>query len=128
MSVAVRDLGGGAIELNVEGQLQAEDYEDFEPLVEDQIERNGAVNLLVRVGDLSGWSPAAMWEDLKFDVKHYDDVSRLAIVGKERSDKWMATVSKPFTTAEVEFFPERSLQQARAWVQGLPAASSDSFA
>lgn len=128
MSVAVRDLGGGAIELNVEGQLQAEDYEDFEPLVEEQVGRNGAINLLVRVGDFSGWSPAAMWEDLKFDVKHYNDVSRLAIVGKEHSDKWMATVSKPFTSAEVEFFPERSLQQARAWVQGLPAAASDAYA
>lgn len=118
MTLAVTDLGPGALELSVHGKLRKDDYKVLGRRAEDSIEEYGAVNLLVRLADLEGVTPAALWEDLKFDVGHYADVPRLAIVAEETSGKrWMATVAKPFTRAEVAFYPETELESAREWVK-----------
>lgn len=121
MTVAISTLGTSALELDIQDKLEASDYERFSALAEDRIRHHGEVNLLVRATNFSGWSPAALWQDLRFDVAHYDDVSRLALVAEDESREWMATLSKPFTGAEVEFFPNSELESARKWVKGASA-------
>ena len=74
---------------------------------------------------MEGWTPAALWEDLKFDVKHYRDVSRFALVGEDWTKNWLATVSEPFTAAEIRYFIERDIEGARDWVRGVPVATSE---
>ncbi len=125
MTIAIEILGPSALELDILDKLNSDDYREFIPLAEQSIERQGKVNLLVRIKNFHGWTPAALWEDLKFDVKHFNDVGRLAVVGKDESIKWMATVSRPFTGAEVEFFKEQQLDAARAWIQE-PGSSTHS--
>lgn len=58
----------------------------------------------------------ALWEDVKFDVKHFNDIERLAIVGESAWEKWMAAFCKPFTTAKIRYFPAEQLAEARAWI------------
>jgi len=120
MSVAIQPAGEAGIELNIRDKLTAEDYRRFRELTDQRIERQGRINLLVVVKDFAGWTPAALWEDLKFDVAHYNDVARLAIVGKDPSQHWMATVSKPFTAAEVKYYSFGDIEMARDWVGQLP--------
>lgn len=103
MSVAIKPVNSKAVEVTVLDTLTAEDYKRFRDLTEQRIERFGKVNLLVVAKEVSGWTPAALWEDLKFDVAHYNDVARLAVVGEDMSQSWMATVSKPFTSADVHY-------------------------
>ena len=122
MTIAITSIGERGLELNVRGKLEESDYRIFRPLAEDRIREHGTVSLLVRVSDFQGWTPSAMWEDLKFDVAHYSDVSRLALVGDEPGTKWMAWVSKPFTRADVAHFPEDKLEQARRWIR-MPKAA-----
>jgi hypothetical protein len=74
------------------------------------------VSLLLNVSAFRGWSAGALWEDLKFDMKHYHDVARLALVAENPDKEWMATLSKPFTAAEVKFFPIVAHETAREWV------------
>ena len=117
MTVAISNLGSAALELDVHGKLDDDEYRKFSAVAEEHIREHGKINLLVNVEDLDGWTPGAFWQDLKFDSKHYSDVSRLAIVGGEENEReWMATLSRPFTSAEVEFFPATRIKDARAWV------------
>lgn len=118
MTVAISTLGSAALELDIQDKLDSSDYERFTALAEDRIRNHGEVNLLVRATNFNGWSPAALWQDLKFDIEHYNDVSRLALVAEDSSREWMATLSKPFTGARVEFFPSSELDSARKWVRG----------
>jgi len=126
MAVAINTLGWVALELAVQDKLDASDYERFSALAEDRIRNHGEVNLLVRATTFRDWSPAALWQDLRFDVAHYDDVFRLAMVAERSSKEWMASLSKPFTGAKVEFFPDSELESARQWVKsGLTAPRVD---
>ncbi len=115
MSIELQTPGGSTLEMVAQGKLEKKDYDLFIPKIEKLIEEKGKVGLLIRLEDFRGWSVAALWEDLKFDCKHYRDVSRVALVGEKESQEWMATVSKPFTAAEVKFFVEEELEEARSW-------------
>ena len=59
----------------------------------------------------------ADWNDLAFYVKNGDAIERIAIVGDERwRDLMMMFASADLRRAPVEFFPERDLERARAWL------------
>jgi hypothetical protein len=103
------------------GKLESLDYERFVPQVENLIEKHGKLDLLLVLEDFHGWTAGALWEDVKFDVKHFNDIRRLAIVGDKMWEKGMAAFCKPFTTAEVRFFPSEQLQSAELWVRGAMA-------
>jgi hypothetical protein len=125
MPLAIRTLGAKALEFDIRGKLEERDYERVMPMLEGRIDDFGSVDLLIRVSDFAGWTPSAFWEDLKFDVRHFSDVGRLALVGEEPQAKWMALISRPFTGANVRHFPENDLGKARAWVGDTDADSED---
>lgn len=101
--------------LTLTGKLRKEDYDDFVPAIEELIGRHGKLNLLVELVDFHGWSAGALWEDTKFDLKHFDDINRLAIVGDKKWEKAMAMFCKPFTTAKVRYFDISDIDEAKRW-------------
>jgi hypothetical protein len=112
------DSADGTLTVNASGKLETKDYERFVPRVESVIEERGKLNLLLVLNDFHGWSAGALWEDLKFDARHFKDIGRLAIVGDKKWQQGMATFCKPFTTAEVRFFQRDDLASARNWLRG----------
>jgi SpoIIAA-like len=121
MTVAIAELAEGkAIEVKIIGKLHKEDYEHFVPLIERLIGQFGKVRLLVEMHDFHGWDASALWQDLKFDMKHFKDIDRLALVGESKWEQGMATFCKPFTTAKIQYFDVSQSAAAKAWVvEGL---------
>jgi len=117
MSTSITSLGEQALEIVVDGRLRKDDYLEFRRRAEKCLETQGTINLLFRIRRFGGMSAAALWEDLKFDVSHYRDVGKLALVDDGADAQWIATVSKPFTRACVEHFNSTEIAEARAWVR-----------
>ncbi len=59
----------------------------------------------------------AAWEDLKFDLKHFNHIERLAIVGETKWEKGMSVFCRPFTTAKIRYFDHTDIDKAREWIQ-----------
>ncbi|QDV26455.1 SpoIIAA family protein [Aureliella helgolandensis] len=117
MSVELTELqAGNLLEIRVSGKLDRAAYDLFTPAVERQIETYGKVRILFEMHDFHGWDAAALWEDIKFDVKHFNDIERLAIVGDKKWEHGMAVFCKPFTTASVRYFDTSDIDQARQWL------------
>ena len=114
---------GNLLEVRATGKLTKEFYERFVPVVEQQIQEHGKLRVLFVMHDFHGWSAGAMWEDLKFDLKHWKDIERLAIVGETKWQKGMAVFCKPFTSATVRYFDHSQLDEARRWGGESPAES-----
>ena len=110
--------GGKILEVNVSGKIVAEDYEHFVPEVERLVKQHGKIRVLFDMVDFHGWSAGALWEDIKFDVKHFRDIERLAMIGDRQWEQGMAVFCRPFTTAEVKYFDRAEAEQARAWLAG----------
>ena len=69
-----------------------------------------------RSHDFHGWAPGALWQDIKFDVKHFADIECLAFVGETKWQHGMAVFCKPFTSAKVRYFDRPAIDLAREWL------------
>lgn len=118
MSVKLEEHKEGKILIvPVTGKLEKEDYQRFVPEVERLIKQHGKIRVLLETHDFHGWHAGALWEDIKFDLKHFRDIERVAVVGEKKWEKGMTTFCKPFTTAEVRFFEHGQTDEARAWLE-----------
>lgn len=118
MAVELREEAAGKIMIiNLSGKLTKEDYQHFIPEVERAIQQQGKVRMLVRMHDFHGWTAGALWEDLKFDWKHFSDVERLALVGETRWEAGMAAFCKPFTRATIRYFDISKADDALPWLR-----------
>lgn len=98
------------------GKLHDEDYKKFVPLVDDAIAKAGKVRILAVFHDFHGWDMHALWDDTKFSTTHCTKIERIALVGEETWEKWMATVCKPFTMAKIRYFDSDEMKAAESWL------------
>ena len=122
MSVELHEEAGGkCLLVQLTGKLTKEDYGHFVPEVERLIKQEGKVRMLCRMHDFHGWTMGALWEDIKFDVKHFAHIERLALVGDRKWEAGMAVFCKPFTTAAIRYFDESQYDEANRWIkEGIP--------
>jgi hypothetical protein len=107
---------GKLIEVRLTGKLTKEAYEKLVPVVDQKINEFGKVRFLVILEDFHGWTMGALWEDTKFDLAHWRDIEKLAIVGETKWEEGMATFCKPFTAAKIKYFDHAKLEDARKWI------------
>jgi hypothetical protein len=108
---------GKVLTIKAEGKLTKEDYETFVPKVEQLIQRFGKVRILFEMKDFHGWKAGAIWQDIKFDIKHFRDIEQLALVGDKKWEKGMSVFCKPFTTAKVKYFDVNEADKAQDWIR-----------
>ena len=108
---------GKVLEVQVSGKLMHEDYNHFVPMFERLVKQNGKIRVLFEMTDFHGWEGGALWDDIKFDLKHFSDIERLAMVGDKQWEKGMSVFCKPFTTAKIRYFDHAAIAEARAWVE-----------
>jgi hypothetical protein len=105
------------LNVKVSGKLSKEDYQKFVPKAEQLIEKFGKIRILFEMQDFHGWDAGALWEDVKFDVKHFSGIERLAFVGDKTWEKGMSIFCRPFTTAKIRYFEPAQRQQAIEWLK-----------
>jgi hypothetical protein len=117
MSVEIHEAAQDQfIEVMLSDKLTKDDYARFLPPIEAAINRHGKIRLIVVMHDFHGWTTGALWEDIKFDWKHFSHIERLAIVGEKRWEAGMATFCRPFTRATIRYFDLSQIDEARQWV------------
>lgn len=107
---------GNRLEVCVTGKLERDDYDLFVPAAEELIKEHGKIRVLFVMRDFHGWTAGALWEDVKFDLKHFNHIERLAIVGESKWEHGMAVFCRPFTTASLKYFDISKVNEARQWV------------
>jgi hypothetical protein len=110
------EVHGRVLEIAVHGTLVREDYEAFVPETEKVIARYGKIRVLVTMHDFHGWAAGALWNEIQWNAKHFNQVERLAVVGDKTWHRWMTNFSRAFTTARVRYFTLDQLDDAHAWI------------
>jgi len=108
---------GKVIEVKATGKLSKENYEQFVPEFERLVQKCGKIRVLFEMHDFHGWTTGALWQDIKFDMKHFSDIERLALVGDKKWEEGMATFCKPFTKAKIRYFDQAEADEARKWLE-----------
>ena len=111
------EVGGKLLIISVTGKLTKEDYKSFVPKVEELIQKFGKIRVVFEMRDFHGWATSALWEDIKFDIRHFSDIEYLALVGDKKWEKGMSIFCKPFTKARIKYFDLTEIYRAYEWIR-----------
>ena len=117
MPITLENEPNNVYRVVLRGVLKRRDMDRCQEALAREMGRVGPVRLLVVLDRFEGWSADDDWRDLTFYVKHGDAIERIAIVGQEAwSGGMLAFAGADLRRAPVEFFSEKSLAAARAWL------------
>lgn len=71
---------GKVLLIKVSDNLSKEDYETFLPETELLINEFRKIRILFEMHDFHGWKAGALWEDIKFGLKHFSNIAQLVMV------------------------------------------------
>lgn len=108
------------IELTVDGQITEEEFDDILDILEDTIREHESIrvlNIIRSLGEFPTIPFSRVWDDVRFGLQHFSEVSRAAVVSDLPWLETMVKVVQPLLKAEVRWFPESQLETARAWLR-----------
>lgn len=108
---------GKVVEVSIVGRLTQDDCERFAAVIDQGVDRFGQVRVLFDCCGFDGWTLDGLMEDAKFGIKHYNALFRLAIVGNKAWERAFATLCRPFTKADVQYYDISEIDLARAWLK-----------
>ena len=103
----LRNFSGFEPVAAISGKLTDAEYKNFIPKVEAVINEFGAIKLYVDMLDMAGWEWRVAWDDFAFGIKHWNNFTKLALVGEKRWEKFSAQVADKINKAEVRFFDRK---------------------
>jgi len=117
MPIQLNEENGGNIPVvGFSGKLGKADYEHFVPEFERLLRQHGKLRVLIDMTGFHGWEAGATWEDIKFDIRHFADIERLAMVGEKEGQRGMPSFGRPFTETTIRYFDRADAAAARKWL------------
>lgn len=108
---------GNALGFKISGTVKKDDYTILVPEVEALVAKEVDVRLLLDMTEFK-WEAIGAWgADMKFGHDYRKKITRMALVGDKRWEKWLTKVAAPFFAGEAEFFPSAEVDAAWAWVR-----------
>jgi hypothetical protein len=103
------------------GKLTHEDYQaHLIPKADELIQKYGKIKLLYFIGDdFDGFELSALWDDTAYGLRHWSDVTHIALVTDQSWMQSMLTMFAPFFPGEVKIFTTNMLEQAKEWISGV---------
>lgn len=100
------------------GEVTREEYHQITRQIEDALEEYGTpICLLIEVRDLEGIDAGALWDDLRFAVRHWHDIEALALVGEADKLGRLARVGGTISPTEVRQFEPDAIHEAWEWIR-----------
>lgn len=115
--VTCRMRDDNLMEIKVEGLLTERDYKNVLPELDKRLRRSEGLKFLVILENFKGWEPAALWDDIKFDIKNRKRFGNIAVLGEKDSHRWMTKMSNYLFASEVKFFRKDELMEAMSWLK-----------
>ena len=116
---------GKSVAVWVSGKLVKADYEWLVPEIDRHIRPHGKLRLLFELTDFQGWETGALLDEVKFDLRHFADIERIAMIGDRKWEHGMEAFYKPFTKATTRYFDLADAPEAWAWWRApAPAATA----
>lgn len=106
----------GIISINVNGKLTHADYQKLLPELEGLFLEYKKLSFCIKLENFAGFELSALWDDIKFDMKHKGQFGKVAVVGESSLEKWATRFSSLFFSDDMRFFYADQEDQARSWV------------
>ena len=117
--IACRLDDENTVELNMQGEVTADDYKRIMPQLKTFFEQKGKMKFLIVVDRVKSFSLGAVLQDIKLDLQNLKNIGATAIVGDKKSQEVMTKAIDKIFPEKVEFFEDSDMKGAREWLQNV---------
>jgi hypothetical protein len=116
--LVIEGLPSDVVGLEIKGLITSQEYtQTLVPLIKELEKKHEKLKMICILGDyFDGYSPGAMWDDLRFGFSHITTFSKLALVTDQ---EWIRNSAKFFgmlMPTEVMVFDLAELDEAKSWI------------
>lgn len=104
------------VSIKIEEKLESKDYKAIKKAIFKALGEKDQIKLLVEANDFSGWSPSALWEELKLGLDVNKHIKKIGLISDKKTDKWLVTFARPFTHADTRYFSKDEREMAMAFL------------
>jgi len=113
----MEDLGPRILGLEAVGKITHDDYRDTLIPAAEAMMRDAPIKVLCIVrSELSDFAIEALWDDAKFGLKHWHDISHMALVSDHSWIRVALSLFAPFYPARIKLFKLAELAAAKEWI------------
>ena len=114
----IENLPDNVLGIEIHATLTHQDYINrFIPLFDGKLEQHAPLKVLCIISDdFDGMELAAMWDDASYGIKHWNDISHMAVVSDIDWIKSMMAAFSPFYPGEVRSYNLEDISQAKEWI------------
>lgn len=110
------DSRARVVELTVSGKVTHADFEAILPKIEAELAR-GPLSLVEVIDSFTGFDLDTLWDGLKFDIAHWSDFRRVAVVTDLAWVSPFTRMMDALTHLQVRDFKRNQLDEARDWAR-----------
>lgn len=107
---------GRILDVGLLGTLVKEDYPPLIAEFRRLVALHGKIRVLLDMSSFHGWNAGALWEEIKFDLQHLNEMERLAVIGEKRWQHAIADVAGVVLPNATRYFDVTEAAQARSWI------------
>jgi len=105
-----------AVAYRITQPLAQEEIQQITDELEGTIGTAGKIKVLIDLQAFPFADLEVLWEDLKFDAKHFKDIERLAVVGGSEIQRWSVRFFSVLTLTTCHCFGEGQVDEAWEWL------------
>jgi SpoIIAA-like len=103
------------IEFTIDGEMSRAEFDAAAAKLDGMMHEFGKIRIIEIIKDIGKIEPAAIWADLKWEPRHINNWSHIAVVADQKWIRWMKPLAI-FIPAKIKFFHLDELEDARAWI------------
>jgi len=111
------ESSGSVAGYKVAGKVTVEDYQQLDSEVQAMVDQYDELCLLLNLQEFAGEEVRAWLPDLKFGHRFHDKISKMAIVGDKRWQRWLTALVDPFYAKDARFFHPEETDEAWTWLR-----------
>jgi hypothetical protein len=110
------DSAARVVTLTVSGKITHADFEAVLPKIEAELAR-GPLSLVEVIDSFSGFDLETLWDGMKFDMAHWSEFRRVAVVTDLTWFSPFTRMLDTLTHLQVKEFRRDQLEEAQAWAR-----------
>ncbi|MDN7243083.1 STAS/SEC14 domain-containing protein [Planococcus sp. N028] len=117
MLTLVPSKDSSTIALEVNGKVKKEDMEKLDKVIQEKFKDHGKFNVYAVVHEFDGVTFKAMAEEVKIDIKRWNQYAKLAVISDNKSLKGLTEASGYLPKVKTKHFPLGEMEEAWEWIR-----------
>lgn len=102
----------------LEDTLTEDDYDVLDSELSHELEAHTTTRVFFEIDDVDGWEPEDEWESLAFDIRHVQEVDKVAIVGDDAWERLVDKIELLFPASQIQSYDSEDREEALEWIRG----------